>query len=573
MCGIAGLVSTQELDLEYLRSQEMLLQNRGPDESNYLSFRKMGLQFYFLHTRLSIQDISSRSAQPYSTVDSSSLLVYNGEIYNAGSIFPGQYFASDTQFLFQLLDQRPDLLKLLDGFFAFGFYQAKQDLLYIGRDQFGVKPLYYFKNDSLFAFSSSLRHLSRILRASISINTGYLAQSCHLGYTHGTDTLFNNIKKVQPNSLLRLCLKSFKLAKSSIYETFSHNIAIDRCYNDHDSYKELVLKALEQSVKTQYSNSKRGSSLFLSGGVDSALIAAITSSQQESTSRAVRSFSIISENRDVDESQRIDKLLKFESFRGIESHRFKFENFGISYLANMLAELDYPVLDLSILPTLYLCNLVPAESRVCLSGDGADELFAGYERVWTSLERFKLYNAMPLSKRIRHPKLDKYRLAKNPLELRLLLSGVPVEHLSDCLPSIADSNLLSMLLEYEINFYLPSVLEKVDAASMLNGLEVRVPFLSNNIARIIAMIPINHLSTAKHPKLMVKELLRYYTDENYPFYSKRGFTISPNFYDVVIKYLSKHGYPEIHPDESSIANNKMSCLRLLLLKHWIFKNI
>ena len=570
MCGIAGIVSRQQLNYEDLKAHEKLLERRGPDDINSLFFEKNNINFYFLHSRLSIQDTSSRSAQPFSPSYSSNILVYNGEIYNHELLFPKESVFSDTHALFKICDSNIKFLNLLDGFFAFCFYNSNDNILYIGRDQFGVKPLFYYSSDAVFAYSSSLRHLSKIVNANIKVTKKCLLQSAYLGYTHEYSTVYENISKVPPNTLLKINLPCFTIKSSSIYKPFTHNQSINRSPKNYLFYKDLIANALQESVKLQLSNSQRGSSVFLSGGVDSALIAALSSLQSRESDRYVQSFSVISSSIDVDESKRINQVLKYSSFSRISSSQFLFEDFNIISVLNMFANLDYPVLDISLLPTLFLCSMIPRDIRVCLSGDGADELFIGYSRVWDSLNRFRFFRSIPLCSELSSPRLEKYKIAKSPLELRLLFSGVPINYLSECLPSIHGNNHLSELLNYELFYYLPSVLEKVDSASMLHGIEVRVPFLSTNIANIVSQIPLNVLSNPRNPKYILKDILSSFTDQKYPFDSKKGFNLSPILYDLFIRSLNEFNYPELYPNELHLITSKVSLLRLLMLKHWIF---
>ncbi|MDC3169167.1 asparagine synthase C-terminal domain-containing protein, partial [Prochlorococcus sp. AH-716-E17] len=293
-------------------------------------------------------------------------------------------------------------------------------------------------------------------------------------------------------------------------------------------------------------------------------------------------YSLIVPGKDSDESE---NLFLFEKILGkIKNNMFikkTFDNYQINNALNLFPQLDYPILDLSILPSIVLCSSVDENIRVILSGDGADEVFAGYQRIYDTFWRFLFVSLIPkFVKKIlinylpRKSKLKRYLFVKHPIEMRALLLGINKRY-----PNVYGNYIFNLrsifksIVQYEIDYYLPSVLEKIDAASMLSSLEVRVPFLSNNIINYMNTISLSNLIWQRSPKYHLKKLLEQNTSKKYAFINKKGFAFNDkNQCNKIIKILEDKNYPVLIENESKIKflKNKSSYIRLLLLKHWLF---
>ena len=268
-------------------------------------------------------------------------------------------------------------------------------------------------------------------------------------------------------------------------------------------------------------------------------------------------------------------------FNNINYKKKLFEQKEIESSLESFPLLDYPILDISILPSMSLCNSVDKNIRVILSGDGADELFAGYPRIYITFWRFLLINLIPkniknflVNKIFKESRISEYLSANHPLEVRRILMGADklnTKFYKSFKPSI--KSIFKSIIDYEINFYLPSVLEKVDCASMFSSLEVRVPYLSNNLVDYLGKTSISNLIWQRSPKFILKKLLEFNTCHKYAFSAKKGLTFNKKIQNkFIIDFIENKNYPLLLDKkvETEIAKNKVKYIRLLLLKHWLF---
>ena len=581
MCGILGFISSDKYEKVFnkvdFKKLLSLLDRRGPDHSDYVVLNKKSTKIFLGHTRLSIQDVSSEFNQPYSSKPYKNHLIYNGEIYNYKIFNEYKDFSSDTKALYDLLSTNKYRLSDLDGIFSFGFWNDNQEILYLARDRFGVKPLFIFYTDGFFAFSSSLRVLEKLCGSIIKLNLNKdnFNELIDFGYCHDRSTIFKRINKLEKNTILKFNLKNWKYEKEKIYEELFEIKNFEKKISS-----KLLKENLVSSIKTQIDSSNRGFGFFLSGGTDSSLL--VSEAIKLNLKSNLTSYSLIVPGKDSDESK---NLFLFEKIMGrIKNNIFikkKFDNFQINNALNLYPQLDYPILDLSILPSIVLCSSVDENIRVILSGDGADEVFAGYQRIYDTFWRFLFISLIPkfikkgLINYLPHKsKLKKYLFVKHPIEMRELLMGIDRKY-----PKVYGNfkfNLRSIfksIVQYEIDYYLPSVLEKIDAASMLSSLEVRVPFLSNNIIDYMNTISLSNLIWQRSPKYHLKKLLAQNTSKKYAFSHKRGFGFNDKKQcNIIIKILEDKNYPVLIDNESKlkVLKNKSFYIRLLLLKHWLF---
>ena len=290
-------------------------------------------------------------------------------------------------------------------------------------------------------------------------------------------------------------------------------------------------------------------------------------------------YSLKSIDPTIDESNRVKQFLKFvDNKNQISFKESVFDSSSYRQLINDYIDLDYPILDLGILPIMKLCKDVDNRLRVILSGDGADELFGGYERNYIALKRYMLIKIIP--KKIRKiikiflpNKLSKYLNIRNIIELRCLLMGTPINEIQNSF-DIFNKNLLNdsltEMLNFEQNEYLKNVLAKVDAASMRYSLEVRVPYLSNLITEHVSkQNPKRYLK--KPIKFELKDLLKRYTSDCFANLEKKGFNIG---FDNEINRINKlfNNNKKIIFDnkfDKLVSNNPIFLARYNLLNHWL----
>ena len=562
--------------LERSLSNVKYLKNRGPDGSNqvYLEYAKYNLFLY--HARLAIQDISYEFNQPYLNKNSNNLLIYNGEIYDFG-IYKSRIseYSCDTAALSEVLNFSNYDLSELDGMYSFISWDPQKHLLTIARDRFGIKPLFVYSSDKVLAFSSSLKMLSKVFNLS-NIDYQYAKESILIGHSFNNKTIFKEVNEFPTNQLSIFNPIEFSFHDEMIFKDplFLQNSDNAVNYNEQN-VEELISKSLER----QLGNTDRGSGLFLSGGVDSSLLVSIAFGKKIISPSNSSIYSLKALDPGIDESNRVNEFLKFvDKEKKIKFKESIFDPDSYSGLIKDYIDLDYPILDLGIFPIMKLCKDVDCSLRVILSGDGADELFGGYERNYIALKRYNIIKNIPkkiskISKLFLPNKLSKYLDIKNIIELRCLLMGTPIKEIKNSFNIFNENSKedsLIKMLNFEQNEYLKNVLAKVDAASMRYSLEVRVPYLSNLITdHVSKKNPKRYLK--KTIKFELKDLLTNYTSKSFSNLQKKGFNIG---YDDEINKINKlfNNHKKIFFDNEFdilLLNNPIFLARYNLLNQWL----
>ncbi|WP_340152896.1 asparagine synthase (glutamine-hydrolyzing) [uncultured Marivirga sp.] len=562
MCGITGVFAFNEIgrfNLPNISIATETLEHRGPD------FQKVFVgDFVALgHRRLSIIDLNPNANQPMSAHDGRYQLVFNGEIYNYKSlrqdlISKGVEFEteSDTEVLLQLLiHEGKDALNQLHGFFAFAFYDQQKEEMLVARDRYGIKPFYYFEDEDRFIFSSEVK---AILKFGIdrNIDTNSLYTYLQLNYLPAPMSMVKGVKKLMPGQYALIKKKSVEI--NSYYElktTFEHQF--------QGTYEEaqIQLKALmEKSVERRLvADVPLGT--FLSGGVDSSIISAIASKRVE----GLHTFSIGYKGHSFfDETEYANAVAQH-----IGS---KHQVFSLSlddlygYLPKMLKSFSEPFADSSALPVYALSQLTKENLTVALSGDGADELFAGYNKhaalykLWHPGAKEKLVSTMspawnvlpksrnnPVGNLVRQlkkfadaSKLDiqsQYWILASLQSVRKttdLLSNSVLEDIDFEAFDLWKDTLLSTLTSKSINQSLQldqelvlqgDMLQKVDLMSMQHALEVRVPFLDHELVAFANSLPETFKTNGKRKKMILQDTFRDILPEKIYNRPKHGFEV------------------------------------------------
>lgn len=497
MCGILGVVSSSRLDqgsIAAVTAQQRLIANRGPDDSDYLASD----HYCIAHTRLSIQDLSSSGRQPMLSHCGRYAIVYNGEIYNWQPL--KKHFLSsvnlssnsDTEVLLELLAREgpQNVLSLLDGMYAFALVDTKEKKMFLARDFFGQKPLYYWSSENIFAFSSSataVKNISEYFGFVPEVNERMIGTYLDIGFTTQPDSVWHNICQIGRNTVVEINFSGTKLSVSSV-EINHDNGALENC-----EYSCLE-KAIDASV-AQCLVADVPVGLFLSGGIDSSLIAAIARRYGP-----LKSFSIGFESTAYDESPLAERVA---NRLGTEHQTITLDESTIEAIATKLPGIfDEPFGDPSIIPTVYLSEVASNEVTVALTGDGGDELFYGYNRhVYAKIAEktprisgllAKTASAARLARVIdplgnalgiktASEKLEKISRIHGALQDRNYLGVIGnggIRHLAINPRSPPPNGLPEFVREQDINVYQQSgTLVKSDRCSMAAGLELRAPLL------------------------------------------------------------------------------------------------
>ena len=371
MCGIAGFygseTSLSETDLKIMTDA---LEHRGPDAAGYFFDGRAALG----HRRLSILDLSEAANQPFHSEDGRFAIVYNGEVYNFAELRSRLKHVckttSDTEvILYAYIEWGISCLQEFNGMFAFAIYDSITGELFIARDRLGIKPIYYYFENGLFAFASEMKSLLALRPAvQLTLNRQAIHDYLLLGYIPEPLSLCNEIKKFPSGNYAVLTGKDLRF----------------KCYwNYYDKIKPETLKD-EKVAKAQLTSLLDSSvsyrmisdvpfGTFLSGGIDSSIVTAFA---QKNSTKPVNTFSIGFKDGKYNESEFARQVSKH---LGTKHHEFVVnENDAQELLFRMVDAMDEPFADSSVIPTMLVSRLARKHVTMTLSGDGGDELFLGY---------------------------------------------------------------------------------------------------------------------------------------------------------------------------------------------------
>jgi asparagine synthase (glutamine-hydrolysing) len=502
MCGFGGIIGSQKISLNQIKNIAKQVKFRGPDytgvrvySSNFEESHEVGVVGLF-HNRLSIIDLEDRSNQPYE--DNENILLFNGEIYNyiqlknelkaLGFCFNTK---SDTEVLFTALKHwGVAAIQKLNGMFAFAFVDKKRKSVLLVRDRLGIKPLYYQISEKTICFASEVDSIIRMVGRMPTVDYYAMVQCSILQYVPGNKSIWADIYKVEPGTYLEIKIGDGGNYKYSIkkywdaYEVAKRNIG-------NTDLRSLITDVIGEQILADVPVG-----VSLSSGVDSSLLAALINIKYEKN--AIKYYTVgFSDAFENDESINAKKFL--DTLGVADSSFFKLALNGTD-VRNLWVDLykfvDEPFGDQAILLNWAISKEASKHVKVMLSGDGADEIFGGYERyrTWTQLNRFSNYteSIMRITTAIFNHKGMMMRSDPN-LMVRYFLMLDPgvnsANEIRNIFAEFIESLQIDELLKREdlprlidIKSYLPgAMLFKVDRASMAEGLEVRVPFLDNRI--------------------------------------------------------------------------------------------
>ena len=406
MCGILGTINFQ-----FTKTHLDLISHRGPDDQGIIENSIDSHRILFAHTRLAIVDLSPAGHQPMVSNCGRYVIIFNGEIYNhkvlrqklKGIKFRGH---SDTEtILYYVAKYGLEGIKDFNGIFSFAFLDKKFGTIWVCRDPFGIKPLYYWQKSEKFIFASEIRPIQQLVNDSVKIDN--LATLLRLRYSPSPDTLFKNICKLQPGHAISIKLSKNRLSKTIIPFAFPpKHVKVPLTLDEAtDQYGYL----LEQAINRQLMSDVEVG-ILLSGGIDSALVAKFA---QKYTPYHMKAFTVgFSEQ---DESDEIKDAQNTAATIGLNSiiTRISFKDF-LKIFHSCINIVEEPLATTSIIPMYYLSELAASNVKVVLSGQGADESLGGYGRYQGEL----YHNFFPCWLAIFGEKLIKISGIKNDQILR-----------------------------------------------------------------------------------------------------------------------------------------------------------
>jgi len=554
MCGIAGIIYSDKsrgVDKHDLEKMTQIMRHRGPDDEGYFLEDNVGLGF----RRLSIIDIST-GHQPLSNEDDSIWIVFNGEIYNFQELRErlrkrGHLFKTktDTEVIVHLYeDYGADCVNHLRGMFAFVIWDSNNKKLFCARDRFGIKPFYYFLDNKKFVFGSELKVLRSVKDIPANIDLRALDSYLTYGYITSDLSIYQEINKLKAAHWLELDTGDFTVKTEQYWQV---NFQPDYTKSEAD-WCEAIRESLFEAVKLRLiSDVPLGA--FLSGGIDSSSVVALMS---QASNRPVKTFSMGFKEAKFNELSYAKEIAnKYQT----EHHEYILEPESVSILPRLIAAYDEPFGDSSAIPTYYLSKFTRQYVTVALSGDGGDELFAGYER-YTRLNNINKYNfpSKSLNKHFWGNIYKSIPLKMKGNELLYLLSmdrskaGAYLAPI--CLPERSklfkdqiwetlqndytemyklqlirecqSEDFISKIQYMDINSYLvDDILTKVDRASMHNSLEVRVPILDHKFAELTFNIPSSLKLKGNSQKYIFKKAMEANLPGSIMKHRKTGFGV------------------------------------------------
>ncbi len=557
MCGITGIIA--ENASSFIEDMTNVISHRGPDDSGIYIHKNLSLG----HRRLSIQDLTANGHQPMISNDDRYVILFNGEIYNHWQIrseLKTKYnfkSTSDTEtLLYGYIEYGTDLFNKLNGIFAFAVYNKENDELIIVRDQFGVKPLYYYYYDQNFLFSSELKAINKYPLLNKNIDNKSIANYTYFLYSPGENTPFRYCKKLLPGHYLKLNindLESFQLKK--YYEIpFNGNYH----KSSEDNLIEELDNKLTNAVKRQLiSDVPIG--FFLSGGLDSSIIVALA--KKIEPNKSLKCFTIETDTNskregfeeDLPYAKAVAKHLNVD-LEIVSGHINIIEDFD-----EMIYSLDEPQADAAPLNVSNICKKAREQGYyVLLGGTGGDDLFSGYRRhqflyydhkmslipffVKKLLNRISLNLSYNSSTKRRIKKLFSAYEESDPIKQVANLYGwlpeknikvifnelddfQPTKILLDSLLNIPEEkSRLNKLLFWDMKYFLTDHnLNYTDKMSMAHGVEVRVPFLDKELVEFSTKIPPELKMKGQTTKYLLKKVAERYLPNDVIYRSKSGF--------------------------------------------------
>ena len=536
MCGISGF---NWEDKVLIKQMNQVLEHRGPDGEGIYTNKNISLG----HRRLSIIDLSERGKQPMCNEEGTVWITFNGEIYNYNEIrkklVAKHQFKSDTDtevIIHAYEEYGEKCLSLFNGDFAFCIYDDNKKQLFLARDRIGVKPLYYYYNGEKFIFASEIKAILECAEVKRELNLEAVNQYFSLRYVAGEKTIFKNIFRVLAGNFIIFNLNNCNLKVNNYWD-------INFKENDYLSDTNLIKKQLIQHLKDSIQRrliSDVPLGVYLSGGIDSSSIVALMSElkKEQGNKEEIKTFSV-----GFEKGEHVDELpfAKEVSQMFNTSHKEIFLKAEITkILPKIVWHLDEPLADPALIPVYCLSEKAKKDVTVVLTGDGGDEVFAGYDqyRILTMAQKIK---NIPFSNKLSFfmkacpdkvlNKIYKYSssMGKDSFQkvdsmLTSLKAGNKVkayyelvsifndaerkELLSDSAYHENDysglneqyfnnkTNYLNQLLNFDLkNLLSESFLMKSDRMTLAWGIEGRVPFLDHNLVEF---------STKIHPSLKLK---------------------------------------------------------------------
>ena len=539
MCGFVGFIDKKKNKKKIIKDMADIIVHRGPDSDGYYTDDDCALGF----RRLSIIDLSG-GTQPIYNEDKTMAIIFNGEIYNYQEIRKdllkkGHKFKteSDTEVILHGYEEYHEkILDKLRGMFAFVIYNVNDKTLFGARDFYGIKPLYYYKDDNEFMFGSESKSFLGHPGFKKELNRDMLKQYLTFQYSVGEDTFFKNVYKLRPGHYFKYHDGELEIVK--YYELKINNDDSKSL----DEWKDIIRKELNESIKYhKVSDVEVGS--FLSSGVDSSIVATL--------SDVDKTFTVGYDNKKYSEIDYAKELSDKIGVKNISKKISKEEYFKKFPMIQYY--MDEPLADASAVALYFVANTASKHVKVALSGEGADEIFGGYN-IYHEPYSVSWYNKIPYPVRrfigilaypmrnhsgfnflVRRSKKLEDRYVGNafifePRDADKVLSYKDTRNFRELTrpyyDKVKDYDQVAKMQYIDFNFWLiGDILLKADKMSMANSLEVRVPFLDRPLVSEVINMPAKYKIVGNQTKYAFREVCKEALPEKWADKKKLGFPV------------------------------------------------
>ncbi len=574
MCGIIGFIDQKKISekKEIIKKMADRIHHRGPDGEGYFTDKYIALG----HKRLAILDLKG-GEQPIFNEDKSRVIIFNGEIYNYEELKEdlekkGHKFKTktDTEVILHGYEQyKEKLFQKLRGMFSFVIYDKKTQELIGARDHFGIKPFYYYKTKECFMFASEIKAFLDHPDFQKEVNKKALKMYLIFQYSIHEETFFKNVYKLKPGHYFK-----YKNGKMKIAKYFE--IDYSKTNNTYENYKKELQEVLEESINYHKTTSDVEVGSYLSGGVDSSYVVSIA--------KPNKTFSVGFDMPGFDETEYSSELSKRLNVKNEKKKITSDEFFNI--LPKIMYHTDEPHANLSTVPLYFLSELASKQVKVVLSGEGSDEMFAGYNEYYEPT-LLKIYTKLPLffRKSLRKlvspfphfPGQNTIKMYGQPFYERYIGHGSILsekEANAMLIPELRDNETIGDIIKPYYNqvkdcdditkkmfidmyFWLPQdILLKADKMTMANSVELRVPLLDKELFDYARKIPTKHLIKNKATKKVFRDIANLSIPDDWANRRKLGFPVpfskwlkEEKYYNLVKEYFNKEYVKEFFDKE------------------------
>ena len=518
MCGIAGFTTkNKQFNREqYTKDIVQSIKHRGPDEFGV--FDKDGI--CLLNTRLSIIDVA-HGHQPFVSDDENIIVVQNGEIYNFIEIqdelrTKGIRFDthSDTEVILRAYEYYgTECFEKFNGMFAIAIYDKNKRLLILGRDRLGVKPLYIYRKDDELHFSSEIKSFLKYEKFDKSIDKQSIHNYMKFNYIPMPETIYQYVKHIEPASFYEIDIDTLDTKMTNYWQ-------ITNTKEDEKISEDEVLKKIDHiltdAIKIRL-RSDVGIGAFLSGGLDSSLVCAMT---KKNFDISLDTYTIGFKEKKFDESMHAKQVA---DFCGLDNNIHILESDIIDLWNTTTWHNDQPHGDISFIPTYILSKFVAKDYKLVFTGDGADEACAGYTKYFTILNNNlnTYFDSISLIK----DDGDFDKLYQNDFKASVDYT-IPFKLFNDVINEVNKKDDINKILHFDTRHLLPgNNLVKPDKMAMANSLETRSPLLDYRFFELMQSLPGRYKLQENETKYILKKFALKYLPHDIVYREKQMFTV------------------------------------------------